>query len=77
MDLLYRLDHIFHHLLGVAKHHHGFVHVEEFVVQTSITSRHAALVDNDRFGFVGFSNRHAVNGATFNVSRRIDNVISS
>lgn len=30
--LFHRLDHVFDDLLGIAKHHHGFVHVEEFVV---------------------------------------------
>lgn len=27
------LDQVFHHFLGVAKHHHGFIHIEQLVVQ--------------------------------------------
>jgi len=34
---LNRLHHILDHLLGVAKHHHGFVEIEQLVVQASIT----------------------------------------
>jgi hypothetical protein len=29
--LLNRLAHVFDDLFGIAKHHHGFVHVKEFV----------------------------------------------
>ena len=48
---LYRLDHILNDLLRVAEHHHGFVHVKEFVVQAGITRSHGAFVDDDGFGF--------------------------
>jgi hypothetical protein len=30
-ELLHSLNHILNHLLSITKHHHGFVHVEEFV----------------------------------------------
>jgi hypothetical protein len=33
--LLHRLDHILHDFLSITKDHHGFVHVEELVVETS------------------------------------------
>jgi hypothetical protein len=33
--LLHSLDHIFNDLLGITKDHHGFIHVEEFVIETS------------------------------------------
>jgi len=36
--LLNRLNHILNQLLGIAEHHHGFVHVKEFVVQTGIAA---------------------------------------
>ena len=29
--LLNRLAHVFDDLFGIAKHHHGFVHVKEFI----------------------------------------------
>ncbi|NJS35218.1 MAG: hypothetical protein HC765_00340 [Brachymonas sp.] len=31
-SLFHRLDHMFDDLFRIAKHHHGFVHVEKFVV---------------------------------------------
>jgi hypothetical protein len=31
-SLVHRFDHVFHHLFGIAKDHHGFVHVEQLVV---------------------------------------------
>ena len=47
--LLDRLPHVLNHLLGVAKHHHGLVHIEQFIVQPGISRRHGALVDDELF----------------------------
>ena len=30
--LLYGFDHIFHDLLRITEDHHGFIHIEEFIV---------------------------------------------
>ena len=35
-----RLHHVLDHFLGIAKHHHGLVHVEQVVIKTRITRRH-------------------------------------
>ena len=53
-------DHIFDHLLGITKDHHGLVHVEEFVVQACIARGHGALVHNHRGSLIGLQDRHAV-----------------
>ena len=45
--LVHGFDHVLDDFLGVAEHHHGFVEVEQFVVQTGITAGHRALVDDD------------------------------
>jgi len=34
-DSIHRFDHILNHLLGITKDHHGFVHVEELIVESS------------------------------------------
>lgn len=39
-NLLDRFHHVFNHFLGIAKHHHGFVHVEQLIVQTSVAGVH-------------------------------------
>jgi len=31
--LTYRLHHIFHNLLRITEDHHGFIHLEEFVIE--------------------------------------------
>lgn len=31
------LHHIFDHLLGVAKYHHGLIEIEQLIVQASVT----------------------------------------
>ena len=31
------LDHIFDHLLGVTKHHHGLIEIEQLIVQAGVT----------------------------------------
>src|SRR5690606_27841410 len=41
--LVDRLDHVFDDFLGVAKNHHGLVHVEQLVVQTGVAAGHGAL----------------------------------
>jgi hypothetical protein len=33
--LLDSLDHIFNDLLGITKDHHGFIQIEEFIVEAS------------------------------------------
>ena len=38
--LLDRLAHVLNHLLRIAKHHHGFIHVEQLVVQASVACSH-------------------------------------
>ena len=34
---LNRLHHILDHLLRITKHHHGFVEIEQLIVQASVT----------------------------------------
>ena len=34
------LDHILNNLLRITEDHHSFIHVEEFVIKTGITSSH-------------------------------------
>src|SRR5271163_2313265 len=54
-----RLDHVLDDFLGVAKYHHGLVHVEQLVVQAGIARGHGALVDDDGLGLVGLEDGHA------------------
>ena len=57
--LLDGFDHVFDDFLRVTEDHHGFVEVEQFVIQTGIAAGHRALVDDDGLGFERFENRHA------------------
>jgi len=35
-DLLDRLDHVLDDFLGIAKHHHGLVQIEQLVIQAGV-----------------------------------------
>ena len=59
--LLDSLHHRFNHFLRIPKHHHGFIHIEQLVIQPGITRGHRTFVDDDRFRFVGLQNRHPSN----------------
>src|SRR5690606_11182253 len=57
-----RLDHVFHGFPGITEHHHGLVHVEQFVVQPGIARCHRALVHNDAAGAMDLQDGHASDG---------------
>src|SRR5690606_5134683 len=57
-----RFHHVLNDLLRVPEHHHGFIHVEQFVVQSRVAGGHGALVDNDGTCLIGFQDGHAGDG---------------
>ena len=59
---VHRLDHVLHHLLRVAEHHHRLVHIEQLVVQAGVAGGHGALVDDDAVSLVCLQDRHAGDG---------------